>query len=294
MAFAAASPWSLLFLASAAAAVSAPAAPDESARQLVLTSAVRDADEQALQRNYTYRELVEERQLDEAGASRKVEIKEFDVTSLYGHPYRRLIARDGRPLNPKEEQAEARKLDREMARRAGESDHARRKRQAEEAKELKEEQEFRREIADAFLFTRVAAETVAGQLCHVIQAEPKPGYRPRTRQANILTRVRGRLWISQTGLRWVKVEAETTGTYSLGWFLLRVAKGTRFRIQFERVGGEVWMPSQVWMRGDARVAGLKRYRMEIRVDWREFKKFQTDSRLLVGDAAAPAGAPSPR
>lgn len=286
MAFAA--PWLLLALASAALA-----AGEEAARQLVVTSATRDADEQARQRNYTYRELVEQRQLDESGATRKVESKEFDVTSLYGYPYRRLIARDGRPLSARDEQAEARKLDREMAKRAGESERARQKRLADDAKELKEEQEFRREIADAFYFTRLAEETVSGEACHVIQAEPKPGYRPRTRQANILTRIRGKLWISKSGLRWVKAEAEMIDTFSLGWFLLRVAKGTRFRIEFERVGGEVWMPSKVWMKGDARVAGLKRYRMEIRVDWREFRKFQTDSRLLVvGETGTASPAPA--
>lgn len=282
--------WLLLGLSSFPIAASDGGDP----RQLVLASALRDAGEQALQRNYTYRELVEESQLDSSGTSRKTESKEFDVTVLYGRPYRRLIARQGRPLNPNEEREEARKLEREMKRRAAEGESARRKWLAEEAKELKERQEFRREIADAFLFTHLPPETAGGVECHVIQAEPKPGYRPRTRQAGILTKMRGRLWIARNGLRWVKAEAETTDTYSLGWFVLRVAKGTRFRIEFEQVGGEVWMPVRLWSRGDARVAGLKRYHMEFKIAWREFRKFQTDSRLLVGSSSAPeAGAAAP-
>ena len=92
--------------------------------------------------------------------------------------------------------------------------------------------------------------------------------------------MKGRLWIARDGLRWVKVEAETIDTISLGWFLLRVAKGTRFLMEAGRVGGEVWMPSHFHVRDDARVAGLKRFNMEVDVAWSEFRKFTTESRVV--------------
>ena len=77
------------------------------------------------------------------------------------------------------------------------------------------------------------------------------------------------------------MEAETIDTFSLGWFLLRVAKGTRLAFESERVGGEVWMPSHIHVRGEARVAGVKKFNLEVDVRWSEFRKFSTDSRVIA-------------
>ena len=252
----------------------------EDPRALVLRSAIVDAGNRALQRNYTYRERVVERQFDGSGKTKSTEAKTFDVLNLYGRPYRRLIEKDGRPLAARQDSEEQSKIDREMAKRSRESESDRRKHREKEDKELKEEQAFRREIADAFQFTTLPAESIGGMPCHVIEAWPEPGFKPRTRDGQALSKMKGRLWISRDGLRWVKVETETIDTISLGWFLLRVAKGTRFLMEAGRVGGEVWMPSHFHVRGDARVAGLKRFNMEVDVAWSEFRKFTTESRVV--------------
>ena len=248
-------------------------------RALVLESAGREAKDLELQRNYTFRERVQERRFDSAGKVTSTEVKVFDVLNFYGRPYQRLIEKDGKPLPAAAESSEQRKLDRERAKRARESESDRRKRLAEQAKDLEEERGFRGEIADAFRFTLLPDEAVGGLPCHVVQADPRPGFKPRTRDGRNLPKLKGKLWIAKTDKRWIKVEAETIDTISLGWFLLRVAKGTRFQFQSERVGGEVWMPSHVFVRGDARLAGLKRLNLELDVRWSDFRKFSTESRV---------------
>ncbi len=250
-------------------------------RSLILESAGREARDLEMQRNYTYRERVVERNFDGAGKAKSTETKVYDVVSFYGEPYHRLVEKDGKALAPGAEAAEQRKMDREMEKRSRESDRDRRNRLAKQAKELDEERAFRREVADAFRFTLLPEETVGGVPCHVIWGDPKPGYQPRTRPGRALLKVKGKLWISQADKRWVKMEAETIDTFSLGWFLLRVARGTRVTLESERVGGEVWMPSHVYLRGDARVAALKRFNLELDVRWSQFRKFSTDSRIVT-------------
>ncbi len=266
-------PWLLWFVSAALAA--------QDPRALILESAGRETGDLELQRNYTFRQRVQERRFDGAGKVSSTETKLFDVLNFYGRPYDRLIEKDGKPLPPGEERSEQRKLDREMAKRARESESDRRKRVAQQSKDLEEERAFRHEIADAFRFTLLPDEFVGGLPCHVVQADPRPGFKPRTRDGRALPKLKGKLWIAKTDKRWVKVEAETIDTISLGWFLLCVAKGTRFQFQSERVGGEVWMPSHVYIRGDARIAGLKRLNRELDVHWSEFPKFSTDSRLIA-------------
>lgn len=267
----------LPFLAAAASAL----AVDEDPRALILASVGRDARDREIQRNYTYRERVLERLFDGSGNAKSTDVKLYDVINLYGRSYRRLIEKDGTPLGAREEAAEQRKIDRELEKRSRESESDRRGRLAKEAKQFQDESAFRREVADAFRFTILPAEQAAGVLCHVIQADPKPGYRPRTSQGKALPKVKAKLWISQADRRWVKMEAETIDTFSLGWFLLRVAKGTRLAFESERVGGEVWMPSHIHVRGEARVAGVKKFNLEVDVRWSEFRKFSTDSRVIA-------------
>lgn len=61
-------------------------------------------------RNYTFVERSETRSLDGAGKLKERKVKTFDITLLEGTPYRRLIARDDRPLSPADERAEQEKL----------------------------------------------------------------------------------------------------------------------------------------------------------------------------------------
>ncbi len=253
-------------------------------RALVLESASRAGVDQELQRNYTYRERIEERRFDGAKAVKSTDIKTFDVINLYGRPYRRLIEKNGMPLDPDQEAKEQHKIDRELVKRSKESEKARQSRLSKDAKELEDERSFRREIADAFLFSMAGSETIGGFDCYVIEAVPKPGFRPRTSDGKALPKLKGKLWISRADKRWIKVHAETIDTISIGWFLLRVAKGTHFDFETVRVGGEVWMPRHVNVRGEARLAGVKKIDLELDVNWSGFRKFSTDSRVVDSPA----------
>ena len=139
------------------------------------------------------------------------------------------------------------------------------------------------EVADAFHFTMLGEEKVEGHDCWVLQAEPKPGYKPKSRRASILPKVRVTLSIPKVQFRWVKAEAEVMDTFAIGWMLLRVQPGTRMRFEQERVQGEIWMPHYAWIRGAARLALVKKLNVELELHWEKYRKFQTDSRVLPLD-----------
>ena len=249
-------------------------------REIVLQSAMRDARDQELRRNYTFVQREELRRFDGSGNETSVERKVYDILMLYGRPYRRLTGKGGESLSAAEEKREQTRLDKEMAKRARETDGDRTKRLLEQQKELEEEREFRKEIADAFTFRLAGEEVLGGLPAYVVEAEPKPGYKPRTRHGKVLTKVHGKLWISKSDRRWVKVDTEFLDTFSLGWFLVRVNKGTQMMFESTRVGGEVWLPRAAHLRGEARLAGVKKYRLDLRVNWDNYRKFQTDSRIV--------------
>ena len=48
-----------------------------------------------------------------------------------------------------------------------------------------------------------------------------------------------------------------------------------------RVNDEVWLPSRATIRADARVIYLKKLREEMDITYRDYHKFQTDSRMVA-------------
>ena len=52
----------------------------------------------------------------------------------------------------------------------------------------------------------------------MISATPKQGYKPKTSDGRNLLKIKGTLWIDKAEYQWVRVEAETIGTLTLGIF----------------------------------------------------------------------------
>src|SRR6185436_11908176 len=60
--------------------------------------------------NYSYTERQWQRELDGSGNLKKETLRTFDVFIIDGSPYRRLIARNDKPLSAEEDKFEADKL----------------------------------------------------------------------------------------------------------------------------------------------------------------------------------------
>jgi hypothetical protein len=249
-------------------------------REIILRSSAEDQRDLDLARNYTYISTREERELDSAGNVKSRESEKFDVTMIYGRPYRRLIEKNGKPLSKKDEEKEARKLDKELAERAKESAKDKAKRAKEEAADLAEQKEFIREVADAYDFQSLGDASVDGQLTWVIKADPKPGYKPHNRRSSILTKMRGTIWVTKKEYRWVKLEAEVIDTISFGLFLFRLNPGSMLTFEQTRVQDELWLPRRAWIRAKGRVGLVKKLQGEIVNTWEGYRRFQTDSRVI--------------
>src|SRR5690348_16181973 len=134
--------------------------------------------------------------------------KTYEVVMIDGSPYKKLIAVEGRPLSAAQAAAEEKKLQQEIARRSQAAPRARQKRIAEYQRERRQDNLLIREMAQAFDYTLVGEETLDGRRCFVLDATPRPGYVPRSRDTKVLKGMRGRMWIDEQDYQWVKVHAE--------------------------------------------------------------------------------------
>ena len=114
----------------------------------------------------------------------------------------------------------------------------------------------------------------------IIEAQPKPGYKPKMKRAEILTHLRGKIWVDQADYQWVKTEAEVIDPISFGFGLIKLGSGAVLNFDQVRVNEEVWLPASIRVRADARLAYLKKLREELDITYRDYHKFQADSRIV--------------
>ena len=169
-------------------------------------------------------------------------VKTYEVLRIDGSQYNRLVAINDHPLSSDEQAEEENKLRAEILRRGRESERERHKRIAKYLKERNQDHAMIREMVDAFDFRPAGEANLEGHDCWVFDAEPKPGYQPKTRETKVLSGMKGKLWIDKGQYQWVRVEAEVTRPVSM-YAIARVGPGTRFFLEQAPVAGNLWLPT---------------------------------------------------
>jgi hypothetical protein len=236
------------------------------------------------ERDYTYLDRVVQNKLDGKGETKSSESKTYEIVDLYGEQVQRLVAKNGAPLSAEDAAKEEKRIEKLTNKRRNESDDERAKRREEEEKRREKNREFVREVADAFDFHLVGSEVLNGRDAWVISGEPRAGFQPRSKEAQILSKFHGRLWIDKAELQLAKMDVEALDTVSFGWVLARIHKGTRLVFEQTRVNGEVWLPQHLSFKFDARVALFKGYNEQDEESYSDYKKFRTTTRIVgVGE-----------
>ena len=169
-------------------------------------------------------------------------VKTYQVLMIDGSQYNRLVAINDHRLSSDEQAEEENKLRAEVLRRGDESEKERHKRIAKYLKERDQNHAMLKEMVDAFDFRPSGEATIDGHDCWVFDAEPKPGYQPKTRETKVLSGMQGKLWIDKSQYQWVRVEAEVMRPVSM-YGIARVGPGTHFFLEQAPVAANLWLPT---------------------------------------------------
>ncbi len=192
-------------------------------------------------------------------------------------------------MSEKDEKKEKEKLDKFIAKHQNESAKEKQKRLAKQEKDRQEERAFAADIVNAYDFRLAGEEQVDGRDVYVIEANPRKDFHPTQPHADVLPKLRGKLWIDKKDYDWVKIEAESIDTISWGLFLARIHKGSRFTFEQTRVNDEIWLPRRVSINASARLALLISGAFDFESTFSKYKKFVASGRVLPGvtEAAPP-------
>jgi hypothetical protein len=236
------------------------------------------------ERDYTYIDRVVENKLDGKGGIKSTEAKTYEIMELYGEQVQRLIQRDDKPLSEKDAAKEEERIQKLTDKRKNETEEERARRQVEREKQREKNREFVREVADAYDFQLLGSELVEGRDTWVIGGEPKPDFQAKLKEAQMLSKFHGRLWIDKEELQLARMDVEAIDTVSFGWVLARIHKGTRLVFEQTRVNDEVWLSKHISFKFDARVALLKGFNELDEETCRDYKKFRATARVIgIGD-----------
>ncbi|MCU1333137.1 MAG: hypothetical protein JWM08_2129, partial [Candidatus Angelobacter sp.] len=273
---------------SAAEKAAAQFPPTSDPKEIVRRSMEIDRRTLELARNYTCQQHEVIKHLDKHGNVKSTEVKTFDVGFYYGEEYSRLIMVDDKPLGDKEKKKEDEKLEKFLAKLRNESPEDRQKRIDKERKQREESRAYRQDVANAYDFRIAGEEELEGAKTWVIEATPRKDFRPTQPHADMLKKIKGKMWIDKKEYNWIRVEAEATDTISFGLFLFRIHPGSRFSFQQLHLNNEVWLLRSLYIHGGARIALLKNEAIEQEDTFSNYKKFSSTITILPGVREVPA------
>jgi hypothetical protein len=223
---------------------------------------VRDASYNELHstkpgRSFSYRQ----HKVDPKGSTVKeiVETKDGDVA--------RLIEKDGKPLPHEEEQAEIDRLNNLLA-HPEVQEHRHKKEQEDSARG----DEMVRMLPDAFLFTFDGMVEGPNGLCYRLKFKPNPAFTPPDREGEVYHGMVGELWVDQTQLRLVKIDAHLISDVNFGWGVLgRLYKGGSILVQNADVGLHHWETIHMKLNLQGKLLMLKSVDYSTTEDFSEFK-----------------------
>ncbi|HEU4636030.1 MAG TPA: hypothetical protein VFS41_07625, partial [Edaphobacter sp.] len=125
------------------------------------------------------------------------ELKTYQVQMIAGSRYNRLIAINGKNLSTEDQEKETKRLDAAVRQRQRETVEERHRRVARYEEERRNDQRMLEELTVAMQFTWAGTETIDGHETYVLDANPKPGYVPKSVETSVLKGMRGKLWIDQ-------------------------------------------------------------------------------------------------
>lgn len=233
-----------------------------------------------LQSQYTYIEKRTEPGRDKSATPR---VRVFEVYPTLGEePYRRLIADDGVPVDPKELARkdakhrkeileEARKLEREGA--AGRAHRLRK-----EADERRKHEEAIDELFRLYDLRMIGRDSVEGHPTIAFAFTPRPGFKARTDDGKIMKKFGGRAWFSEEDHELARLEVEAIENINVGLGLVaRLYKGTRAMFSRRKVNNEVWLPVEARVLGTGRLMIFKKLNIEMISEFSDYKKFTVDT-----------------
>ncbi len=243
--------------------------------------------------SYSYKQQTIKRELTDEG---KLVVKDSETVQLSfyeGFRIQRVIARDGKPLTPKE-QADA---DEDAQKRVREIEKILAKEESRSVSQSTSgtpDGEGRRisiaEVLRASKLTNPRRERLKGRDVVVFDFEPNPNFDFENAKSflKFFGKTVGVMWIDENDKQVARIEAVLADSYKVGGGLLaKLRKGASFTLEQERVNDEIWLPTVADVNLSIRVLLFGGVKVNQVVKSFDYEKFKTEVKEAKVDEIQP-------
>lgn len=212
---------------------------------------------------YTYDVTEVREELDRNGGTRQRKTRAYEVFHVKGRPVRRLVAKDGRPLEGKEQEKEERRVgELASALRAG--------RAASEQPGLRLSR-----ILERYVFSAIGREVVDERCALVFDFTARPGDFALERDG-VLRRLAGRLWVDEEEQAVARVEVRNTSGLRFALGLAATVSSLSFEARFRRLEEGVWLPNSVAVAATGKKLLFKGFHARTTTTYDRYRRFEVD------------------
>lgn len=200
---------------------------------------------------------------------------EVYTSTVPSDTYKRLIAIEGKPLDPaelaKRDAERQRDLDERARREAQETSAQRRDRLAESAADTAEREGKIDDAFAVFAATWVGRDTIEGVPVLVADLTPRQDAKVSTREGRWMKHFAGRAWFDETTHQIARIDMQARDDISIGWGIVgRVHEKTRLFATRKRVGN-VWLPSEFVIDATGRTLMFRAFDVQLVTNYSDYR-----------------------
>jgi len=243
-------------------------------------------------KEYIYRTIGTEQDLDSHGAVKKTTTVERQFFCVNVACFNKLLSRDGKPLSGDELKKQNERIDQRIA-------EAKQRNEKIAAGEPPQKKQGSDEITFArFLelgaFSNPRRVQLNGRDTIAVDYAGDPKAKIRNVLEGAIHDLAGTVWVGEQDHALVRIEAHFFDNFKIaGGLLADVHKGASFQAEWTKINGEVWLPASFSGRGSARIALFFNHSGAIDERESDYRKFRASSTILPGVAEAPGDAQVP-
>ena len=240
-------------------------------------------------REYIYRSLYSEQELDSHGAVKKTSTEEREFFWVNGVYISRLLARDGKPISGDELKKQNERIDQRIA-EAKQRDAE--KAAGQQPKKKGNSYSLTYELLQRLgTFSNPRRVQLHGRDTIAIDYAGNPHAKAGNLLEEMVRDVAGTLWFDEQDHALARAEGRVVTDFKVaGGLLADVHKGATFYAEWTKVNDEVWLPASSGGRGSARITLFFNHSAVIESRYSDYRKFKASSTILPGVAEVP-GAP---
>lgn len=237
-------------------------------------------------RNYIFRSVNTQQDLDSHGALKKSTTEERENFWVNGVYISRLLARDGKPISGDELKKENERIDQRIAEA---KQRAAEKAAGQQPKKKGNTYTLTFELLQRLgTFSNLRRVQLHGRDTIAIDYAGNPNAKTGNMLEGLVHDADGTLWFDEQDHAWARVECRVVNDFKVGGGLLAdVHKGATFYEEWTKVDDEVWLPASFSGRGSARIALFFNHSGAIEEHESDYRKFKASATILPGVAEVP-------